>query len=103
MSDEVVITDERIEHIQQQRADVYSEYKDRMPEIVESPDVVIEDPKNEDTIWAIKGYDKHALVVIKLNTSQPGERKNSIITMWKVQEKNLRRYLRTKKVLYKRE
>lgn len=102
VADEVVLTDERLAHIMQRRADVYAQYKDSLTEIVELPDVVIEDPKNEDTIWAIKRYDHHVLIVLKLITSASDDRKNSIITLWKMREKAMERHLRTKKVLYKR-
>lgn len=61
-----------------------------------------EDTKHKETGLVIKKYDKNAVVVLKLNTSD-GVKKNSIITMWGIKDKRLQRYLLTHETIYKKE
>jgi len=101
-TDEVIITYKQIEHINEERIGVYDKYKDNLEDIIINPDYIIKDTKHEDTGLVIKKYDKNAVIVLKLNTSE-NEKKNSIITMWEIKEKRLARYLLTHKTIYKKE
>ena len=102
ITENVIITNKQIEHINEERIGIYEKYKDKLEEIIKNPDYIIKDPKHEETGLVIKKYDKNAVVVLRLNTSEK-EKKNSIITIWEIKEKRLERYLLTHKTIYKRE
>lgn len=101
-TDEVIITNKQIEHINEERKGTYKKYENRLKEIITNPDYIIEDTKHEETGLVIKKYSKNIIVVLKLNTSND-ERKNSIITIWEIKKKRLERYLLTHKIIYKKE
>lgn len=102
VTDEVIITFKQIEHINEERLGVYDKYKDKLKEVIENPDYIIEDTKHKNTGLIIKKYDKNIVLVLKINTSE-NDKKNSIITIWEIKEKRLNRYLLTHKILYKNE
>ena len=101
-TDEVIITNKQIEHINEERKGTYNRYANKLKEVITNPDYIIEDTKHEETGLVIKQYSKNVIVVLKLNTSND-ERKNSIITIWEIKEKRLERYLLTHKIIYKKE
>ncbi len=101
-TDEVIITYKQIDHINEQRKGGYDKYKNKLEEIIISPDYIIEDTKHINTGLVIKQYDRNVVVVLKLNTNSDNK-KNSIITIWEIKDKRLQRYLLTHKTIYKRE
>lgn len=102
LTDEVIITYKQIGHINEQRMGIYDKYQNKLQEIIEKPDYIIADTKHKETGLVIKKYHKNIVLVLRLNTSTDG-RKNSIITIWEINEKRLERYLITHKTLYKKE
>lgn len=78
-----------------------------MKEIVEHPDYLIETNKSN-TVLVLKEIiavnNKVFKVVVRLNTSTDNPQyKNSIITFMKINEKEWKRLLKNKTILYKRE
>ena len=78
-----------------------------MKEIVEHPDYLIETNKSN-TVLVLKEIiavnNKVFKVVVRLNTSTDNPQyKNSIITFRKINEKEWKRLLKNKTILYKRE
>lgn len=105
-TDEVIITDERIEHIRERHPNDFERYAQYLSKIVENPDYILEANK-PNTAFLLKEFveaDERFQLILRLAVEGdiPGY-KNSIITFLKVEEKRYRRYLRTKKVLYKSE
>lgn len=101
-TNEVIITNKQIEHINEERKGTYEKYKNKLKQIITNPDYIIEDTKHKETGLVIKKYSKNVILVLKLNTSN-NEKKNSIITIWEIKEKRLERYLLTHKIIYKKE
>ena len=105
-TDEVVITDERIEHIRQRHPNDFERYAQYMAEIVEAPDYILE-ANRPNTAFLLKAFEEDGerfqLILRLAVEGEKPEYKNSVITFLKVEEKRYRRYLRTKKVLYKSE
>ena len=102
---EVIITDERIEHIKARHPNDYENYSQHITSIIEDPDYIIED-NNPDSAILLKeiteGNERFQLV-IRLSTSKnDSEWKNSVITFLKISERTWNKYLRNKKILYKR-
>ena len=104
-TDEVIITDERIQHVNERHPGEHEKIKEYLKEAVENPDYIIAD-KNPDTglvIKKIKSGNMYIQLVLRLCTTRNEmEYKNSIISLWEISEARLQNYLRNKPILYKR-
>ena len=106
VTDEVVITEQQIEHIQNRHPNDYERFHSYFSEIVRNPDYIIESNKpNTALILKEISIDGEKFkTVLRLATSKDNPSyKNSIITFMKIDEKEQKRLLRNKKVLYKSE
>ncbi|ANU47753.1 minor capsid protein [Enterocloster clostridioformis] len=107
VTDEVIITDERIGHIKERHPNDYEKYCEYLKLIVEEPDYIVE-TKKPNTALILKeikeSNERQFKTVLRLTTStdNPGF-KNSIITFMKIDEKEWNRLLRNKLILYKKE
>jgi hypothetical protein len=108
LTDEVIITEERIEHIRQRHPNDYERFQHLLPEIVENPDYILEDRRPK-TALVVKSFQEgsqgeHFRLALRLATSNDNpEHKNSIITFMKIREREFMRLVRNKAVLYKKE
>lgn len=102
----VIITDQQIQHIKERHPEDYEQYAAYLPEIVSAPDFILE-ANRPHTAFVLKSFEadgKRFEAIVRLKTSEDPEKYlNSIITFLKVDEKRFKRYLRTKKILYKKE
>lgn len=105
-TDEVIITDERIGHIKQNHPDDYEKYYAYLKMVVEDPDYIVEANKPKTALILkeiIESDEKQFKTVLRLKTStDKPEYKNSIITFMKINEKEWKRLLKNKNVLYSR-
>ena len=104
VTDEVVITNNQIEHIKERHEDVLETILENKKEIIENPDYIIED-RRENTGLIVKKIESsdNIQMVLRICTSKdPKGYKNSIISSWKISEKRLQNYLRNKRILYKK-
>lgn len=69
ITNEVIITYKQIEHINEERIGIFEKYKNKLKEVIENPDYIIEDTKHKETGLVIKKYNKNVVVVLKLNTA----------------------------------
>lgn len=106
MTDEVIITDERIQHIKERHPNNYEQYYSYMRSIIENPEYIIEANK-PNTALILKSFsngNETFKTVLRLITSSDNSKfKNSIITFMKINEKEWNRLLKNKKILYKSE
>lgn len=106
VTDEVIITDERIQHIIDRRGnEFYEKYGDKFISILQEPDFIFKDKEN--TALVCKEFEidsKYVNLVLRLvvSTDDP-EYKNSIITAVGESAKRFRQRLRNNKPLYKKE
>ena len=105
-TDEVIITDERIQHIKEHHPNNYEQYYSYMRSIIENPEYIIEANK-PNTALILKSFsngNETFKTVLRLITSSDNSKfKNSIITFMKITEKEWNRLLKNKKILYKSE
>ncbi len=106
VTDEVIITDERIDHIIQRRGkEFYETYGAKFSDIVIDPDYIFADKEN--TALACKRFEKdgkYVNVVVRLVVSSDSPTfKNSIITAVGESEKRFKQRLRNNVPLYKKE
>lgn len=104
-TDEVIITEERIQHVNERHPGEHEKIKEYLKDAIENPDYIIED-KHPDTgliIKKIKAGDTYIQLVLRVCTSKDEiEFKNSIISLWEISENRLKNYLRNKSILYKK-
>ena len=105
-TDEVIITDERIQHIKEHHPNNYEQYYSYMRSIIENPEYIIEANK-PNTALILKSFsngNETFKTVLRLITSSDNSKfKNSIITFMKINEKEWNRLWKNKKILYKSE
>lgn len=106
ITDEVIITDNQIQHIKDRHPNDYERFSSYFAEIVASPDYIIEanKPNTALVLKEIKMAQEVFKTVVRLATPQDNPKyKNSIITFMKIDEKEWKRLLRNKKILYRKE
>lgn len=108
VSKEVIITDERIQHIKDRHPKDYERFSTYIPLIISEPDYIIHDERENTAMVlkevAIENSDEHFRIALKLITaSDDPAYKNSILTFMHVRKKEYERIIRNKKILYKRE
>ena len=106
ITEEVVLTEERVKHIQQHHPGDYENYGIYIPEIIKNPDYIVDDSKNLDTVLymkTIRQNGKNVQIVVRLNTNEREKNKhNSILTLWKIKERTYRQILRNKEIIWKK-
>lgn len=105
-TDEVIITDERIQHIKEHHPNNYEQYYSYMRSIIENPEYIIEanKPNAALILKSFSNGNETFKTVLRLITSSDNSKfKNSIITFMKINEKEWNRLLKNKKILYKSE
>ena len=102
---EVVVTDERIAHIKERHPEDYLLFEQYGRESILSPDILIQDIKNVGTVFAVKKLpDTNLKVVLRLvlDTDNP-DIKNTVMTIYRIREKNLKKLMEKNPVLYIKE
>lgn len=102
---EVVVTDERIAHIKERHPEDYLLFEQYGRESILSPDILIQDIKNVGAVFAVKKLpDTNLNVVLRLvlDTDNP-DFKNSVMTFYRIREKNLKKLMEKNPVLYIKE
>ena len=107
VTDEVIITDERISHIKERHNNDYELLYPLFQETLASPDYILEDSQRKNTGLILKHYTKKDVrvqIVLRIQTSSDESGfKNSIISAWKISDTRWENYIKNKKVLYKSE
>ncbi len=101
ITDEVIFTYERVNHVETRRLKLFDEVRKFLPEVLYDPDRIYKDWNNRDnTIVIIKTIDEEAKlnVVVKIAVENDEKHpKNSIITMIKIGEKTFKKIDNNKK------
>lgn len=105
-TDEVIITDVQIEHIKERHPNDYEDFYNSLRETDEKPEYVFQsdEPNSALVMNRVDCNRKSLVIVLRLKIStDPDNYKNSIITLMGISEKKRKKYIRNKKILYKRE
>lgn len=101
ITDEVIFTYERINHVETKRVQLFNQIKEYLPNILYDPDYIYKDWNNRDnTLVLIKSLDEDSKlnVVLKIAVlNDEKHTKNSIITMIKIGNKTFNKIKRNKK------
>lgn len=105
ITDEVIITDERIDH-SNKHSNAYDKFADIIPKALAKPDYIFEDNKRPNTGMVIKriiderGHQLQIILRMKVE-SDPIGYKNSIISCWDISQSRFENYKNNRKILYK--
>lgn len=106
-TDEVIITDERIQHIQERHPNDFDKIKGFLKLALDDPDYILSDSKNANTgiiLKLIEDDEMRFQLILRLHTSvDPDGFKNSIVSGWNISESRWKNYVKNKKILYKKE
>lgn len=106
ITDEVILTNERYLHIIEGHKEDFMIYSNMLSQIIIEPNYILEDYKNQNTVMVIKKVENNnnINVIIRLAIEEDLiHNKNSIMTMYRIREKNLKKLMKKNKVIYKKE
>ncbi len=104
VTDEVILTEERIQHIKERHLEQFEELQDYIEDVVYNPDYILQDMEHEETVILLKEIikdKKRIKMIIKLSTNKKEERRNSIITFWKIRERDYNKTIQKSKIIFK--
>lgn len=103
-TDEIIVTDERLEHIKSRHPEDFELFEKYGVDAVNNPDVIIKDQKNSGTVFMVKKLEETNLnVIVRLVLETDDEKyKNSVMTFYRIRQKNLDKLEKKNKVLYKK-
>ena len=92
-TNEIIVTNERLDHIKSHHPQDYDLFEKYGKSSVLDPDIIIKDCKNDNTVFMIKNLENTNLnVVVKLILESDGEDyKNSVMTFYRIRNKNLKK------------
>lgn len=104
-TDEIIITNERIAHIKERHPEDYALFEKHGKSAVEHPDLIIKDSAHENTVFMVKRLEETNLnVVVKLILeNDEKDYKNSVMTFYRIRDKNLEKLKKKNKTIYKKE
>ena len=103
-TDEIIITKERIQHIINHHPQDYPLLQTYGKYTISDPDFIIKDIHHTGTIFMIKKIENSNLNIIirlVLETDNP-QLKNSIMTMYRIRNRNLKKLIDKNTLLYKK-
>ena len=104
-TDELIITNERIEHIKLRHPEDFELFEKYGLSVIVESDFIIKDEKNENTVFMTKKFGNtnlNLVVKIILETDKK-DLKNSVMTFYRIRDKNLKKLMNKNKTLYKKE
>lgn len=104
-TDEIIITNERIEHIKTRHPKDYELFDKYGASCVQSPDLIISDEKNKGTVFMVKKLPETNLnVIVRVVLEEDNSNlKNSVMTFYRIRDKNLKKLIDKNELLYKNE
>lgn len=104
-TDDIIVTSERIDHIKERHPEDYDLFEKYGRECVSAPDLIIKDIKNKGTVFMIKKLPEtnlNVVVRVVLETDD-SKLKNSVMTFYRIRERNLKKLIEKNGMLYKKE
>lgn len=104
-TDKVILTNERKQHILERHPGHYELLNKYIGEVLQSPDYILRDLQNDNTIILLKEViknEKKIKVVVKLITNKLEKRFNSIITFWNIRKRDYDKTIEKSYIIYKK-
>ena len=102
---ETIVTSERIGHIKERHQIDYELFERYGAECIQNPDYIIKDNKNVGTVFMVKKLPDTNLNVVSrlaLDTDKSGL-KNSVMTFYRIRDRNLKKLIEKNVLLYRNE
>lgn len=103
---EVIITGERIRHIQERHPNDFERFCSYIPGILQDPDYIIAANKANTAVILkeiVENGEKFKLILRLKTPDMPEGYKNSVISFWHVGDTTWKKTLKNKNILYKKE
>ena len=104
-TDEIIVTNERIEHIRIHHPQDFDLFEKYGKETVLMPNEIIKDTKHTGTVFMVKRLPEtnlNVVVRLALETDEKGL-KNSVMTFYRIRNSNLKKLRKKNKLLYNQE
>lgn len=102
-TEKLIITKERIEHINKRHGNDYELYGNYIPEIIKGPDYILEDIENVNTVLYLKTIEELNLqIVIKLQTEDKPNKANTIITFWHMRKRSYNQIIKKNRKIFQK-
>lgn len=103
-TDELIITNERLTHIQERHPQDVALFQQYGAETAQNPDLIIQDCSRSGTVFMVKKLpDTNLNVVVRLSLGNDEKHpKHSVMTFYRIREKNLKKLEAKNILLYKR-
>lgn len=104
-TNELIIMDERLEHIRERHPEDAALFEQYGAEAALDPDQVLVDEKHAGTVFMVKhlpGTNLNVVTRLALDIDDTG-RKNSIMTFYRIRDRNLQKLINKSEVLYSKE
>ena len=105
-TNEVIITEERIQHIMERHPGDYERYVRYIAEILCNPEYILEAsrPNTGIVLKEIEDNGEKFKLILRVKVeSDPAEYRNSILSFWHIGDTTWNKNVKNKKILYKRE
>lgn len=104
-TDEIIVTNERITHIKERHPEDYDLFEKYGRESVSFPDLIVKDIKNKGTVFMVKKLPETNLnVVVRVVLETEDDKlKNSVMTFYRIRERNLKKLIEKNSMIYKKE
>lgn len=100
-TDKLIVTKERIEHINKRHDNDYNKYGKYILEIVNNPDYILEDIENIDTFLFLKTINELNLqVVVKMQKENDKDKANTVITFWHMRKRSYNQIIKKNKKIF---
>ena len=105
ITDEVILTRERYLHIIEGHKEDFALYSNMQSEVLINPDYILKDYKNINTAMVIKHINTTNInIILRLAIANDNiHTKNSIMTLYRIRDKNLIKLQEKNKTIYKKE
>lgn len=106
ITDEVIITDERIAHIKERHPGDFERYVEYLTRIVETPDKILgaNKPNTGVILKEIEDSGEKFKVILRVKVeNDPADYRNSVLSFWKIGDTTWKKDMKNKKILYSRE
>ena len=106
VTDEVVMTEERIEHIRKRHPNDYERFCTYIPRMIAEPDYIVQANKANTAVILkeIKENGEKFKLILRIKMQHdPADYRNSVLSFWRIGDTTRRKTLKNKKILYKAE
>ncbi len=106
VTDEVVMTEERIEHIRKRHPNDYERFCTYIPRMIAEPDYIVQANKANTAVILkeIKENGEKFKLILRIKMQHdPADYWNSVLSFWRIGDTTWRKTLKNKKILYKAE